>query len=265
MTEIYPRLSPAGVLVRAHELEWHNLEELEGLAVASHPMETRGASGGMRIGEDRLLDLSDKIFHVARKYGYPAPIRSRSDFDADLGELLALKWQVPLADALHQDTWSFLCLCLVPHIVAWRFSVPSKTVLAEEKHHLNHFAGGNRNALQRTWIRAYKLGAPDADDPVWLVRELLEDTLVGIFERPALSSNRHVALQIARMAFEAQKQFNVDNLERFHREALKLVRARAAVRYLGALPSHELRELLQKCWFDVALALQEESVEPSPA
>lgn len=206
----------------------------------------------------RLAELRDGVEAKAKSYGYPDPVRSKSDFDADVGEYLAETWKMPFPDGLHSDCWSFLCLCVLPHVVAWRFELRSETDLTEDKGKRQRFVGGNRNALQRCWIRAVKLRDPDHEsDPMWRVRGLREDTLVQIFERPGLSSEPAVAQAVADVALEQQKHVKSSECEALHRNAIKLMRARGAVRLLQFLPRDLLLALLRATWLQVGGAPEE--------
>lgn len=248
MADLYPRLTAAGISIRLAELRSFAIADLAKTAVTTHRLEAVSASGGARISEGRLRELRAKIEAVARSNGYPERISSKSDFDADVGAFLALDWDLPVPEGLHSDVWSFLCLCLVPHVVAWRFSVPEDADLTIEKGVRERFVGGNRNALQRTWIRALKLSVTDHEDRVWQVRRLPEDTLVQIFERPGLSSVPSVARALARVALAQQSTMPKKDHEGVHRQAIKLIRARGAIRILPYLDSTELETLLRSSW-----------------
>jgi len=248
MAELYPRLTAIGISIRFSELRSFAIPDLEKVAVTTHRLEAVSASGGARVSEARLRELRARVEGVARSHGYPNRISSKSDFDADVGAFLALDWVLPLPEGLHSDVWSFFCLCLVPHVVAWRFSVAEDADLSVDKGSRDRFVGGNRNALQRTWIRALKLSDSEHEDPVWQVRGLPEDTLVQIFERPGLSSNPSVARALARVALEQQSTMPKKDHEGTHRKAIKLIRARGAIRILPYLESNDLDALLRSSW-----------------
>jgi len=249
MPELFPRLGPSACAIRLAEFDSLQPEELEPLAVHDHRLESRPGSGGTRVSRERLESIGRQITAVAKSFGYPDAVFSKSDFDAQLGNLLAHACNIPHSEALQSRVWSFLTLCVAPHVVSWRFSahrseegtIPSGTKA--------RFIGGNRNAFQRVWVRAVKLDDPEHEDRAWRVHGLPEDTLVQIFERPGLSADPRVALALADTALAAQEASPArKNFEQLHRDALKLFRARAAVVFIPALDDSGLRDLAARCW-----------------
>lgn len=248
MAEVYPRLGPAGVMLRLRELAAYDPGSVADAAVYEHRLETRPGSGGQRVPVRRLREFGDRAEQVAREHGFPTAISSKSDFDAALGRFLAVEWDMPRGEALHSGVWSFLTLCVVPHVAVWRFGIPLEIEALLTNRHRERLAGGNRNALQRTWVRAEKLVDETAEDPVWLIRSLPEDALVQVFERPYLSSDYRLVRVLAWTMVHHHREVGAGGSEKMHREAMKHLRAHAAVRLLAVLPDEELHRVIDGCW-----------------
>ena len=132
-------------------------------------------------------------------------------------------------EACRNEVWNFIATILLPDLVTWRF--PSQNE--------RRFLGGDRNTFQRLWWRAYLLRESGAHDP-WRLIRLPEDALVGLMERPGISSNPNVTRTIARAIVEIVVTLPSEQREAGWRLAYKLVRQRIPLVNLDALDEPQL-------------------------
>jgi hypothetical protein len=164
-----------------------------------------------------LHELRRSLVHDAHQLGFPGDARKGTvvSFDAKAARLLMEKLPIAPGEASRDDVWAFLTLVLLPDIATWRFSdQQSSRVL-----------GGVRNAFQRLWWRAHVLHDAESKEPYALV-ELPEDALVGLMERPALSSNPKVALAVAKAVAKLANALPPSRREDAWRDLYKRVRQR---------------------------------------
>lgn len=190
---IYPRLPPGQSEVRLEEvIIAHDSNGLSGVARLAALESSKAApapTGGKVADADRLAMVRDAALESISGWYERGIVPSEEVhlFDLSLGAALHRSLDIIPADAAHTDTWSFLSLIVLPDISALRF--PSL--------HRTRMLGLPRNALRRPWLRQEVLGN--------LLRSetsLGEDTLVGLFERTALSRNRVLVREMARQLIE---------------------------------------------------------------
>lgn len=186
---IYPRLSLGQSEARLEEvIDAYSSNGLSGvaqLAVHEFSKAAPAPTGGKVADPDRLAMVREAALDGISEW-YERGIVPREEvhlFDLALGAALHPSLEIIPADAAHTDTWSFLSLIVMPDVSALRF--PSL--------HRTRMLGLPRNALRRPWLRQEVLG-----DILNSETSLGEDTLVGLFERTALSRNRVLVREMAR-------------------------------------------------------------------
>ena len=232
---LFPRLSAAAAQGRLGEIIGKTPAQLSVLAATSHHDATFAPTGGTRVPEHTLRELRRSLVGAAEHLGFPGDVRKGTvvSFDAKAARLLMEKLPIAPGEASRDDVWAFLTLVLMPDIATWRFSdQQSSRVL-----------GGVRNAFQRLWWRARVLHDVESKDPYGLV-ELPEDALVGLMERPALSSNPKVALAIAKAVSDLARSLPPSQREDAWRDLYKRIRQRLVFVNLDLLADSSPAELL---------------------
>jgi hypothetical protein len=177
-----------------------SLEVLVERSDTQHRAAIFAPTGGSRVQPDQLLALQKAVRAAASLAGYPERSTqvSRSKFDTETAGLLHKKMNVSPAEASSQGVWAFIACVLLPDVVRWRF--PGGDATTQER-----FLGGVRgirNTYGRLWWRAHVLQMPDSPDPLRLIRELGEDELVQITERPNLAGSMMTARLTAQTFLE---------------------------------------------------------------
>lgn len=190
---IYPRLPLGQSEVRLKEVVSANSSDgVSGVAQLAALESSKAApapTGGKVADADRLALVREAALDGVSQW-YERGIVPREEahlFDLALGAALHPSLEIIPADAAHTDTWSFLSLIVMPDISALRF--PSM--------HRTRMLGLPRNALRRPWLRQEVLG-----ELLLSETRLGEDTLVGLFERTALSRNRVLVREMARQLIQ---------------------------------------------------------------
>jgi Family of unknown function (DUF6339) len=245
MTEVYllPRLPLRAARSRLETVVGKNASELLSFAESTHPEMIFAATGGNRVDVSVLKLLREKILAAARELGFPRPSRQEKQlaFDPQAGRVLFDSLPILPGEASRDDFWSFLSLVLLPDVATWRFPDQNE----------RRFLGGVRNVFQRLWWRAHLLRDTENADPWWLLR-LPEDALVGLMERPGISSNPLVTRTIARGIAEVAAM-PADVREDAWREAFKRIRQRFPIVNVDALPPAELeRQIREICTLTMA-------------
>ena len=214
---LFPRLSAGAAQSRLGEILGKTPAQLSALASTSHQEATFAPTGGTRVPEHALHELRRSLIHDAHQLGFPGEVRKGTviSFDARAARLLMEKLPIPPGEASRDDVWAFLTLVLLPDIATWRFSDQQSS----------RILGGVRNTFQRLWWRARVLHDPESKEPYALL-ELQEDALVGLMERPALSSNPKVALAIAKAVARLANTLPPSRREDAWRDLYKRVRQR---------------------------------------
>jgi hypothetical protein len=227
---LFPRLPIRAARTRLLEITGKAASELAGSASPSHPEAIYMATGGNRVSESALKALRENLLNAAHRLG--APTSARQDkllaFDPEAGRILHDCLPIMPGEASRDEVWSFISLALLPDLATWRFPDQNERRLL----------GGVRNVFQRLWWRAHLLRDAESDDRWWLLR-LLEDALVGLMERPGISSNPNVCRAIARGIAELTN-LPSDVREDTWREAYKQIRQRFPLVNFDALPDREV-------------------------
>lgn len=242
---LFPRLPLHHARLQLQQIRGGRLGELGKLATASDDQAVYPAMGGRRVEADVLTDIRAKVVHCATGFGFPGRNAGESKFDAEAAAILFSYLPILPCEACRDDVWSFFCIRLLPDVTTWRFPDQND----------RRFIGGTRNAFQRLWWRAFLLRDDKAPDPWWLVR-LPEDALVGLMERPGISSNRGVARSIARAIASLVRSLPPAMREDGWRLAYKLIRQRIPLVNLDAISEGELAEQLSRLCEAAGAAVQ---------
>lgn len=194
------------------------------------------ATGGSQVSPAQLKELRDRFLQVARSSGFGnAGIRhSHAKFDTEMAASLAEDPLFETGEALRDDVWTFVGVTLAPDIVHWRFGVARARYL-----------GGVRNTFQRLWMRGRALDRGAGHRERWqLLRELTEDALVQITERPSLGGDPALSRAIAEAWVRASLIHGRGAMEPIMRRAALRVRIWNEIRSLADVPSQELVGLL---------------------
>lgn len=236
---LYPRLARPVAEACWQEIYQLSVEELVRSASASHPNASYAATGGTRVREEDLNILRTSILDLARALGFPEPggRAALATFDAKAAAALYESMGIGPGEASREEVWSFIGLVLMPDVARWRFPGSGQ----------ERFRGGpsQRNTFQRLWWRAHVLQDPRFPDPFHLLQRLPEDALVGIMERPGISSNPRLARAIAREAVAIDERVAEPLREDLRRDAFKRVRQRIPVLAIDALEAPQIEAVVQ--------------------
>lgn len=206
-------------------------------------------TGGNRVDREVLIDLQSGVRELAAESGYPADSsqESRGNFDAASAQFLRDRMGISAAEASSQGMWAFVACVMLPDVVRWRFPGSKETTV-------ERFLGGTRgirNTFGRVWWRAHIMRLANNPDPYRLLRELGEDELVQIMERPNLAGNMMLAQLTAEIFLEALPElpFNVPRSELL-RDAMKRIRRLFPVMAFDAMDSEMLKEQLETVFAD---------------
>lgn len=202
------------------------------------------ATGGTTISAIRLLDLRSSLLEVATQYGFLNSSRDQyASFDAALAIWLSEHEEFRSGDALRDDVWSYFGVIMAPDIVHWRFGGSRERYL-----------GGVRNAFQRVWLRARVLDRGKTNEDRWgLLRDLSEDALGAITERPAIGADPCVAKELAEGWVRAAAKVGRNRMEPIMRGATIRLRIRNEIQSLGNLPASELARTVDE-FFELAFS-----------
>ena len=194
------------------------------------------ATGGSRVRPNQIAALRDRIVRIGRSNGFGDDgVRdTQAAFDAEVAASLAEDPLFQSGEALRDDVWTFVGASLAPDVVHWRFGT------ARER-----YLGGIRNTFQRLWIRGSALDRGAGHGERWeLLRELTEDALVQITERPSLGGDSVVARAIGEAWLRASRRHGRTAMESIMRRAALRVRIWNEIRSLGDLSSEDLAAVL---------------------
>lgn len=195
------------------------------------------SSGGSRITDHTLRSIRNSVLAVCTKYGFPDSF-SKSDrgyLESELAEVFSKAFSGSTADALRNDCWAFIATVLLPDVVSWRFSHIKR----------ERFEGGIRNAFQRIYMRSISLDrGPSHHDQWGLIRDLSEDALVQITERPSIGANPVIARNVAEGWLRAVKLYGSSSMESRMREAIIKLRINNVMQLFPFLTSEEQKELI---------------------
>lgn len=182
---VFPQLPHEIALHLAEKHRGSPIGDLAQLARATHPKCEYTPTGGAQATEAQLVALRQELIAIALTQGYPRLPRQEeaAEFDAQASVLLFDRMRMAAVEASNPGVWEFMTCVLAPDLVRWRFGQDSPSTSADRFH------GGRRNVFQRLWWRAYHLNhCPiPGTDPGALLKQLGEDELVQLTERPRLA------------------------------------------------------------------------------
>jgi hypothetical protein len=199
-------------------------------------------TGGTPIDDGQLRKFAFALEHLASESGYPGDTsrQARSKFDEEVLRFLA-DHTIPFTEAIRPETWAWIAVLLVPHLVHWRWRDASNNVSLER------FAGPLiRNALGRLWYQAQAL-ALDANEPSrWKYSDPLgADQVVGLLERPSLGAHRGTCLAVAKAWGGLPPKMRSEHL---FRETMKSLIITSAVRRFEIMDGPSLDLVVADCF-----------------
>lgn len=209
------------------------------------------ATGGTRVAANQLSALRTRILEIARRNGFgnTGGRAGLAQFDAEMAGAFAEDPLFASGEALRDDVWTFVGLSLAPDIVQWRFGNSRERYL-----------GGVRNTFQRLWMRGHALDRGANHQNRWhLLKELTEDALVQITERPSLGGDPVLARAIAEAWIRASVHHGKGAMEPIMRRAALQIRIRNEIRSLADLPPDHLTGVLDDA-FDLPAASRNTAV-----
>jgi len=244
--KILPRLSGQQVawIVEALEREQVPLQEMPEVVRGLGHVPVWNAAGGERLEPDgeELQSLRKEVLTLARQAGYPERCETRP-FDVECTILLATHplLQEVGGEALRRDCWSGITCLVFPDVAAWRFGL-----------NVERFRGGIRNAFQRLWLRGSILDrGEETEEERWVhVREMTEDALVALLERPGIAADARVSKAIADRWVAWSRRVE-GGMEALFRAVMKKISAANEVRLLASLDDQQLERWLEDAFRQV--------------
>ena len=244
--KILPRLSNQQVvwIVEALEREQVPLVEIPEVVRGMGYAPVWNAAGGERLEPDgeELRSLREEGLTLARQAGYPERCETRP-FDEECTILLATHplLQEVGGEALRRDCWSGITCLVLPDVAAWRFGL-----------NVERFRGGIRNTFQRLWLRGSILDkGEEAGEDRWLyVREMTEDALVALLERPGIAADARLSRAIADRWVAWSRKVE-GGMEALFRAVMKRISATNEVRLLASLDGRQLERWLEETFQQV--------------
>lgn len=233
MIRRFPRLTASRATHLLARQEALALADLERWQLPDLSVEQFAPTGPSKISLLELSELRGALDAVAREAGYPAVgDDARRQFDRRATRLLGVR-ELPEDEMLRPDTWGWIAIHLVPHLVRWRWQNPSGIVTP------TRYCGIlQRNAIGRLWYRAYVLDeGPECTDRWALADSVTEDAAMNLLERTTLASDRRLSRRIMRHWISVSGGSGLDDRLR---EGLIRVRIEAVLRELAVLDDTDL-------------------------
>jgi len=222
------------------------------------PTVTWPATGPPRLDREGLGELRDAIREAGRSVGYEygladgpplASAEQKALIDLEVARALHTRMRCSRHDAASPGVWMYVATMLGPELVRWRFDSGDGVGDARFGHQrLRNFYG-------RLWWRAELLQDRGAEDPYWLLRELGEDELVQITERPNASGYRPLAVGLGRHLLKAFNPEVHSNRSLILRDAMKRLVRRLPLACIEALDADTLDEVLAGMFRDTIVGL----------
>jgi hypothetical protein len=233
--QLYPRLhlSNAGALASAFQgIEPTALRRCQPPPLSGQRF---APTGGHRVTDVELRGLRQGLDSIADAAGFPADtLAARQQFDRGAARLLGLA-DLPPGEMLRPETWAWIAVHLVPHLVQWRFGARDARTITER------FAGSlQRNAIGRLWFRAWVFDrGPEHTNRFELIERLTEDACVAILERTTIASDHRLAKLLVHQWLRRKSEEQA-GAEELLRETAKRIRVLAVVQELSVLDSNEV-------------------------
>lgn len=233
MTARFPRLSAAQAQRILSTRVGKSINELEESPLPSLETERFAPTGPPRVQMAVLQHLRERLTTLARSAGYP--IRSEQSFRSFDGQCAILlgDFGLPPGQAIRSDTWAWIAVHLVPHLVEWRFGKSDKPASPRR------YAGIlQRNAIGRLWYRAHVMCEPGDNDRWSTLGFVNEDAHVAVLERTSIARNHRLARAIIR------RWASNGGGEQVLRIALIRVRLQVMMLELSVLDDGQLRSVI---------------------
>lgn len=237
---LYPRLHVAHAGAIASTFSGVSPEMLRERPIPSLDGAGFAPTGGSRVTTEEIVDLRRSLDRIADAAGFPTHSpAARQEFDRKAAAFLGSA-NLPPAEALRAESWAWIAVCLVPHLVQWRFGGDDRAARPER------FAGSlQRNTIGRLWFRAWVFDTGEANPDRWrLMNSLPEDATVAILERTRIASHHRLARELA-LRWAARRERLPVSSEDVLREAAKRIRILAVVRELQVLDERELGDSVE--------------------
>lgn len=230
MSVRFPRLAAAKATRIIAAREGMSLSELEDLRLPDLETEQFAPTGPPRVSVEYLLSVRERLSLLAREAGYPQRL-DLGRFDSAAAVYLA-ELDLPVGQVIRSDTWAWMTVFLVPHLVQWRWGKANRCAS------LSRYSGIlQRNALGRLWFRAYVMREPG--EAPWSTLQLVnEDAHVAILERTSISRDHRLARAIVAAWHERGR--GEDAL----RDAMVRIRVELLLRDVSELSDASLRDLI---------------------
>jgi len=230
MSVRFPRLAAAKAERIIADRDGLSLRELEDLGLPELETQQFAPTGPPRVSAEYLLSVRERLSLFAREAGYPQR-RELGRFDSTAAVYLA-ELDLPIGQVIRSDTWAWMTVFLVPHLVQWRWGKVDHCAS------ISRYTGIlQRNALGRLWFRAYVMREPG--EAPWSTLQLVnEDAHVAILERTSISRDHRLARAIVSAWHESGR--GEDAL----RDAMVRIRVQLLLRDVSELTDASLREVV---------------------
>lgn len=242
---LYPQLARAISKKLVSEYQNMSLPEIKAKSTTSHESVEYSPVGGTRVSAERLGVIQGSIRDIAARHGYPDNSVSKN-VDYEIAVYLYQNMGLSNFEAANPFIWEFMTCCLLPDFVAWRF---------HDKQYERFYGNKRRNTFQRCWLRARTLSDPLAleADKYRLIKDLGEDELVQLMERPEISCNPVLSRAIASVLLK--NYATVSKRSDLMRDAMKRIRRLRAVISFEGLPAETLSAQINNCFVQAKDAL----------
>jgi hypothetical protein len=192
--------------------------------------------GDLDYQDFRRLLVSNVLERIAQFDGVKAKAGTKGKerfatrtaaLDFAIYETVAEKLQISPYEASNPRVWEYLTFVVAPEIALMRLKEESQHPDAEPEIRIPpRFFGHERNVYRRAWIRVNGVGGD-----LQVLRNLREDNLVAIFERPSVASNQELTMAIVGTIANSVTAAGAPiNMEAAVRDLLKRVTRKLGVR-----------------------------------
>lgn len=210
----------------------------------------------VRATEADIESIQDGIRSIAGNYGYPKPLSAsdKGKVDSDLTRFFEESLVMIPADAANDSVWAFLSLRVCPDVAVWRFPPSGALEDIPGTRKAERYNGQQRDVFRRLWWRSYVLGADR-------VKQLIEDSLVQVMERPEISGFGALARALVDAYLTKLSESPNLSKQELMRGATKHLVLRMAVTSAYALNELELRQFADEAVQHAALNLGDSPID----